>query len=81
LWNTRIDFSDSLLTGEVKNIEVTMNVCFSNLFSREEYYNHELLFQNFFTVVKALANQYRGGGIKSDGYHHYENPECELSKR
>lgn len=60
LWNTRIDFSDSLLTGEVKNIEVTMN--------------------NFFTVVKALANQYRGGGIKSDGYHHYENPECELSK-
>ncbi|KAF5351909.1 hypothetical protein D9756_007640 [Leucocoprinus leucothites] len=59
LWNTKMDFSESLLTGEVRNIETAMN--------------------NFFTVVKALINQYRGDGVKSDGYHHYENPEYELS--
>jgi hypothetical protein len=26
LWNSRMDFSESLMTGEVKNIEMTMNV-------------------------------------------------------
>ncbi|KAJ3563550.1 hypothetical protein NP233_g8870 [Leucocoprinus birnbaumii] len=59
LWNAKVDFSESLLTGEVRNIETTMN--------------------NFFTVVKALVNQHRGDGIKSDGYHHYETPERAIS--
>jgi cysteinyl-tRNA synthetase len=26
LWNSKMDFSESLMTGEVKNIETTMNV-------------------------------------------------------
>jgi cysteinyl-tRNA synthetase len=26
LWNSKMDFSESLMTGEVKNIEMTMNV-------------------------------------------------------
>ena len=26
LWNAKIDFSESLMTGEVKNIEATLNV-------------------------------------------------------
>ena len=26
LWNSKVDFSESLMTGEVKNIETTMNV-------------------------------------------------------
>jgi len=28
LWNAKIDFSESLMTGEVKNIEATLNVSF-----------------------------------------------------
>lgn len=28
LWNSKIDFSESLMTGEVKNIEMTLNVRF-----------------------------------------------------
>jgi cysteinyl-tRNA synthetase len=26
LWNAKIDFSESLMTGEVKNVEATLNV-------------------------------------------------------
>lgn len=26
LWNAKIDFSDSLMTGEIRNIETTLNV-------------------------------------------------------
>ncbi|KAF8550855.1 cysteinyl-tRNA synthetase [Imleria badia] len=54
-WNAKVDFSDSLMTGEVKTIETTFN--------------------NFFVTVKALL---LGNEGKSDGYHHYEEPEREL---
>ncbi|KAG5646258.1 hypothetical protein DXG03_004085 [Asterophora parasitica] len=60
LWNAKVDFSDSLMTGEVRNIEQTLN--------------------NFFTVAKALINQARLDFTNSDGYHHYEAPEIELTK-
>ncbi|GLB37791.1 putative tRNA synthetases class I (C) catalytic domain [Lyophyllum shimeji] len=59
LWNAKIDFSESLMTGEVRNIEVTLN--------------------NFFTVVKALVNQARAEMTVSDGRHHFEEPEIELT--
>ncbi|KAF9462458.1 tRNA synthetases class I (C) catalytic domain-containing protein [Collybia nuda] len=59
LWNAKVDFSESLMTGEVRNIELTLN--------------------NFFTVVKALVSQARADVTKSDGYHHYENQEHELT--
>lgn len=26
LWNSKVDFTDSLMTGEVRNIEATLNV-------------------------------------------------------
>ena len=26
LWNSKVDFSESLMTGEVRNLEVTINV-------------------------------------------------------
>ncbi|KAF5380366.1 hypothetical protein D9615_004735 [Tricholomella constricta] len=59
LWNSKIDFSESLMTGEVRNIELTLN--------------------NFFNVAKALINQARADLTKSDGRHHYETPEVELT--
>lgn len=37
--------------------------------------------QNFFTIVKALLNQAQADGYKSDGYHHYETAERELTTR
>ncbi|KAG6827339.1 hypothetical protein H0H92_012160 [Tricholoma furcatifolium] len=61
LWNAKIDFSESLMTGEVRGLEQTLN--------------------NFFTVVKALVNQARADFTKSDGYHHYEGPESELTRQ
>lgn len=27
LWNAKVDFSESLMAGEVKNLETTLNVC------------------------------------------------------
>jgi cysteinyl-tRNA synthetase len=30
LWNAKIDFSESLMTGEVRNLEITFNVCTSS---------------------------------------------------
>ncbi|KAF8893454.1 tRNA synthetases class I (C) catalytic domain-containing protein [Infundibulicybe gibba] len=59
LWNAKIDFSESLMTGEVRNIETTLN--------------------NFFTTTKALINQAEAEGRMSDGSHHYELPEQELT--
>lgn len=59
LWNSKVDFSESLMTGEVRNIETAMN--------------------NFFTNVKALVSQYRAEGMASDGLHHYESHERELT--
>ncbi|KAH0828186.1 hypothetical protein J3R83DRAFT_3889 [Lanmaoa asiatica] len=59
LWNAKVDFSESLMTGEVKTIESTFN--------------------NFFATVKALLMVNEGNEGKSDGYHHYEEPERELT--
>ena len=27
LWNAKVDFSESLMTGEIRNLETTFNVC------------------------------------------------------
>ncbi|KAK7473215.1 cysteinyl-tRNA synthetase [Stygiomarasmius scandens] len=59
LWNAKVDFSESLMTGEVRNLETTLN--------------------NFFTTVKAIISQSRSNGPISDGYHHYEAPESDLT--
>ncbi|THU96744.1 cysteinyl-tRNA synthetase [Dendrothele bispora CBS 962.96] len=59
LWNAKVDFSESLMTGEVRNLETTLN--------------------NFFTTVKAIISQARSNALASDGYHHYEAPESELT--
>ncbi|KAH0828153.1 cysteine-tRNA ligase [Lanmaoa asiatica] len=59
LWNAKVDFSESLMTGEVKTIESTFN--------------------NFFATVKALLMVNEGNQGKSDGYHHYEEPEREVT--
>ncbi|KAJ7267656.1 tRNA synthetases class I (C) catalytic domain-containing protein [Mycena haematopus] len=58
LWNAKVDFTESLMTGEVRSLETTIN--------------------NFFTNVNALSSQASADGTKSDGYHHYEEPEREL---
>ncbi|KAJ7680882.1 tRNA synthetases class I (C) catalytic domain-containing protein [Mycena polygramma] len=58
LWSTKVDFTDSLMTGEVRSLETTIN--------------------NFFTNTSALLSQANADGSKSDGYHHYEEPEREL---
>ncbi|KAJ7020017.1 tRNA synthetases class I (C) catalytic domain-containing protein [Mycena alexandri] len=58
LWSAKVDFTDSLMTGEVRSLETTIN--------------------NFFTNVSALLSQATADGTKSDGYHHYEEPEREL---
>ncbi|KAG8214271.1 putative cysteinyl-tRNA synthetase, partial [Butyriboletus roseoflavus] len=57
LWNAKVDFSESLMIGEVKTIETTFNV-------RVAMMSKSLL----------LANE-----GKSDGYHHYEEPERDLT--
>ncbi|KAG9309224.1 cysteinyl-tRNA ligase [Chiua virens] len=54
-WNAKLDFSESLMSGEVKMIEAAFN--------------------NFFATVKALLLANEG---KSNGYHHYEEPEREF---
>ncbi|ESK93375.1 cysteinyl-trna synthetase [Moniliophthora roreri MCA 2997] len=61
LWNAKVDFSESLMTGEVRNLETTLN--------------------NFFTTIKALVSQAQANGLVSDGYHHYEAPESELTAK
>ncbi|KAJ7834242.1 tRNA synthetases class I (C) catalytic domain-containing protein [Mycena olivaceomarginata] len=58
LWSTKVDFTESLMTGEVRSLETTIN--------------------KFFTNVSALLSQASADGTKSDGYHHYEEPEREL---
>ncbi|KAJ6538892.1 tRNA synthetases class I (C) catalytic domain-containing protein [Mycena vulgaris] len=58
LWSAKVDFTDSLMTGEVRSLETSIN--------------------NFFTNVSALVSQAGADGAKSDGYHHYEEPEREL---
>ncbi|KAJ7594469.1 tRNA synthetases class I (C) catalytic domain-containing protein [Mycena floridula] len=59
LWSAKVDFSESLMTGEVRNIETTLN--------------------NFFATVKALVSQARADAKTSDGQHHYEAPEHQLT--
>ncbi|KAF5355446.1 hypothetical protein D9758_006390 [Tetrapyrgos nigripes] len=61
LWNAQVDFSESLMAGEVRNLETSLN--------------------NFFVTVKAIISQARSNGPISDGYHHYEAPERELTSR
>ncbi|KAG5352598.1 hypothetical protein C0989_001632 [Termitomyces sp. Mn162] len=59
LWNAKVDFSESLMTGEVRGLELTLN--------------------NFFTVVRALVSQARVDFTKSDGCHHYDTSESDLT--
>ncbi|KAH7909293.1 tRNA synthetases class I (C) catalytic domain-containing protein [Hygrophoropsis aurantiaca] len=59
MWNAKVDFSESLMTGEVKTIETSFN--------------------NFFTRVRAVVSQFRASGDPSDGQHHYEIAERELT--
>lgn len=76
------------MTGEVRNIEITLNVSLVYLtallvlpipaLSLMLLY---IVWQNFFTIVKALVAQARSGEPKSDGYHHYDVAETELVKR
>jgi len=35
LWNAKIDFSESLMAGEVKNIEATLNVSYFRIIGEE----------------------------------------------
>lgn len=60
LWNAKLDFSEALMTGEVRGIESQFN--------------------NFFTLVKALLSEAKANGLQSDGYHHYEAQEAEVTK-
>jgi len=78
LWNSKVDFSESLMTGEVRNLETTINVCH---IPAPSYWSSERSHQNFFTTVKALVNQANGEGMTSDGHHHFEQPEQELLLR
>ncbi|KAF8826055.1 hypothetical protein HHX47_DHR6000361 [Lentinula edodes] len=67
LWNAKVDFSESLMAGEVRNVESTLNVSGRvSRFSREDI---------------ALVSQARDSGVTSDGYHHYEAAEKELVEK
>ncbi|KAH7924212.1 cysteinyl-tRNA synthetase [Leucogyrophana mollusca] len=59
MWSAKVDFSESLMSGEVKTIETNLN--------------------NFFTRVRALVSQSRAAKDRSDGQHHYESAERELT--
>ena len=62
------------MIGEVRNLEVTINVRINPL----PVFFVLIVKQNFFTTVKALVNQASGEGMVSDGHHHFEQPEQEL---
>ncbi|KAG2031456.1 tRNA synthetases class I (C) catalytic domain-containing protein [Suillus americanus] len=65
LWNAKIDFSESMMTGEVKSLEVTFNA---------------KSVQNFFTNVRAIISQAWAHEDQSDGEHHHNDAERELMK-
>ncbi|KAJ7933817.1 tRNA synthetases class I (C) catalytic domain-containing protein [Mycena leptocephala] len=77
LWSTKVDFTDSLMTGEVRSLETTINVTTIFIFNCCGIHA-DVGVQNFFTNVSALLSQANADGTKSDGYHHYEAPEREL---
>ena len=80
LWNAKIDFSESLMTGEVKNIEATLNV--SLFFVPLPHDRSDLTCgQNFFTVVRALISQKESEPASFTGKHGYDGPEQKLSDR
>ena len=67
------------MTGEVRNLETTFNVCISFLFLRhDQRLIHD---QNFFTIVKALISRANLDEPASDGHHHFEEPEQDLLSR
>ncbi|KAL1690354.1 tRNA synthetases class I (C) catalytic domain-containing protein [Schizophyllum commune] len=53
---------------------------FSEALMQGEVRGIEAQFNNFFTLVKALISDAKASGQKSDGYHHYEAQEAELTK-
>ncbi|KAH9946950.1 cysteinyl-tRNA synthetase [Amylocystis lapponica] len=83
LWNAKVDFSESLMLGEVRNLETTLNVS-GNLKVTSRIIlliACFLLPKNFFTVVKALISQARAEGPQLDGTNRYQDAERELTKR
>ncbi|OAX37915.1 hypothetical protein K503DRAFT_719061, partial [Rhizopogon vinicolor AM-OR11-026] len=65
LWNAKIEFSESMMAGEVKSLEVTFNAT---------------TMQNFFTNVRAIVSQARAHEDQSYGEHRYNEAERELMK-
>ncbi|KAI1795517.1 cysteinyl-tRNA synthetase [Ganoderma leucocontextum] len=59
LWNSKVDFTESLMTGEVRGIEIVFN--------------------NFFTNVKALVSQAEAEGPSLDGKNRFQQAERELT--
>lgn len=78
LWNAKVDFSESLMAGEVKNIEATFNVC--GVYFHLGTDGMLMIEQNFFANVKAQVSQARADGPSLDGKHHYEGSEIALTQ-
>lgn len=85
LWNAKVDFTDALMTGEVRALETAINVgaCLSILgysgAPDRAILTYFYSIQNFFTNVSALVSQAKADGSDSRGHHHnYEEPEREL---
>lgn len=82
LWNAKVDFSESLMTGEVRGIEIAFNVRPCNLNSPLRTCRNVLQSrQNFFTTVKALVSQAEAEGPKLDGKNRFGQAERELTDR
>ena len=57
LWNAKIDFSESLKTGEVKNLEATLNVR-TVPFSRYSWYPWSDDFSDFLLICVSMPIAY-----------------------
>ena len=57
LWNAKVDFQESTMTGEVRTIEMTFDVGCNTDWEGVETVLADDALQNFFTIVKALRAQ------------------------
>lgn len=78
LWNAKIDFSETLMMNDVRNLENTINVRTVPFVEDPFDLNLDIPKQNFFTTTKALVYQGKKNGMSSDGHHHFESQEQEL---
>lgn len=61
LWNSKVDFSESLMTGEVRNLEVTLNV--SKHFFLVDIHPSEVIAEFLYERESPRQSSKRGGNV------------------